>query len=83
MNMLGFVKSLPSLHKAMPILSFPSATLIGKSVYDLTHDAAVQAEGIVRVAKEVDIALAEEKLRFFYPKGLTWQGVSQKETVNV
>ena len=58
MNMLGFVKSLPSLHTAMPILSFPSATLIGKSVYDLTHDAAVQAEGIVRVAKEVDSAVA-------------------------
>ena len=45
--------------------------------------AAVNLDGEMRVAKEVEIALAEEKLRFFYPKGLTWQGVSQKETVNV
>jgi len=58
MKMSDFVKSLPKLHKAMPILSFPSTILIGRSVYDLTHDASVQAEGIVRVAKEVDSAAA-------------------------
>lgn len=58
MKMSEFVRTLPKLHKAMPILSFPSASLIGKSVYDLTHDAAVQAEGIVRVAQEVNSAAA-------------------------
>ena len=58
MKMSEFMKNLPTLHKAMPILSFPSASLIGRSVYELTHDAAVQAEGIIRVAKEVDSAAA-------------------------
>lgn len=58
MKMSEFVKSLPKLHKAMPILSFPSVSLTGRSVYELTHDAAVQAEGIVRVAKEVNSAVA-------------------------
>lgn len=58
MKMCDFVKNLTSMQKAMPILSFPSVSLIGKSVYDLTHDAAVQAEGIVRVAQEVDSAAA-------------------------
>ena len=58
MRMSDFIKALPGLHKAMPILSFPSASLMGKSVYDLTHDARIQADGIVRVAKEVDSAAA-------------------------
>jgi len=58
MKTSDFIKALPNLHKPMPILSFPSASLIGKSVYDLTHDALVQAEGIVRVAKEVNSAAA-------------------------
>ena len=58
MKMSEFVRTLPKMHMAMPILSFPSVSLIGKTVYDLTHDAAVQAEGIVRVAKEVDSAAA-------------------------
>ena len=58
MKICNFVKELPKLGKAMPILSFPSVSLIEKNVYDLTHDAKVQAEGIVRVAKEVDSAAA-------------------------
>lgn len=58
MKICDFVKELPKCGKAMPILSFPSVALIGKNVYDLTHDAKVQAEGIVRVAKEVDSAAA-------------------------
>ena len=58
MNMSEWIKSLPAMHKPMPILSFPSVSLLGKNVYDLTHDADIQAEGIVRVAKEVDSAAA-------------------------
>lgn len=53
-----WIDRLPALHKPMPILSFPSASLMEVSVYSLTHDAAVQAEGIVRVARETDAAAA-------------------------
>lgn len=53
-----WIDRLPALHKPMPILSFPSASLMGVSVYSLTHDAAVQTEGIVRIAKETDAAAA-------------------------
>ena len=53
-----WIDRLPALHKPMPILSFPSASLMGVSVYSLTHDAAVQTEGIVRIARETDAAAA-------------------------
>ena len=32
----------------------------------------INLDGELRVAEAVDIRLAEEKLRFFYPKGLVW-----------
>lgn len=37
----------------------------------------INLDGELRVAQDVDIHIAKEKLRFFYPKGLTWtkQGV--------
>ena len=57
-KMTEWVKSLPEQKKPLPILSFPSATLMGVSVYQLTHDAKTQAEGIIRVAKETDAAAA-------------------------
>ena len=34
---------------------------------------AVNLDGELRTATTVDIRIAEEKLRFFYPKGLVWQ----------
>ena len=34
---------------------------------------AVNLDGELLTAQEVDISLAQEKLRFFYPRGLTWQ----------
>ena len=34
---------------------------------------AVNLDGELRVAQTVDFSIAEEKLRFFYPKGLTWK----------
>ena len=40
-------------------------------------------DGELRVAESADIRVAEEKIRFFYPKGLTWQNVPEKETVTV
>ena len=39
----------------------------------------VNLDGEVRTAQVVDFEVAEEKLRFFYPKGLTWQA---KEAVS-
>jgi len=57
-NMREWVKGLPASGKALPILSFPAAQLLGVSVYQLTHDAATQTEGIVRVAAETDAAAA-------------------------
>lgn len=53
-----WIDRLPSAHKPMPLLSFPSASLMGVSVYCLTHDAAWQTEGIVRIASETDAAAA-------------------------
>ncbi|MBQ4642082.1 MAG: YegS/Rv2252/BmrU family lipid kinase [Oscillospiraceae bacterium] len=35
----------------------------------------INLDGELRVAQVVDIRLAEEKVRFFYPKGLVWQKV--------
>lgn len=54
----SWIDKLPSLHKPMPILSFPSSSLLGVSVYKLTHDASIQSEGIIRVAKETNAAAA-------------------------
>ena len=54
----SWIDRLPAAHKPLPILSFPSTTLMGVNVYDLTHDTALQTEGIVRVAAETDAAAA-------------------------
>ena len=58
MNRTEWLESLPKQKKPMPVLSFPSTTLMGVSVYQLTHDAQTQAEGIIRVARETDAAAA-------------------------
>ena len=34
--------------------------------------AAINLDGEIRTAKVVDLRIADEKIRFFYPKGLTW-----------
>jgi diacylglycerol kinase family enzyme len=34
---------------------------------------SINLDGELRTADVVDIRLAEEKLRFFYPKGVTWK----------
>ena len=41
-------------------------------------ETPINLDGELRMAKEVMISIAEEKLRFFYPKGLIW---SKKEAV--
>ena len=39
----------------------------------------VNLDGELRTAKVVDIRLADEKIRFFYPKSLTWRKTAQIE----
>jgi len=34
--------------------------------------SSINLDGELRIAQEVDIRIAQEKIRFFYPKGLTW-----------
>ena len=33
----------------------------------------INLDGEVRFAREVEMKIAEEKIRFFYPKGLSWK----------
>lgn len=48
------------------------------------HPACVNLDGELRQAKDVDIRVADEKLRFFYPRGLTWKTVpAEKEAAPV
>ena len=58
MIMKEWIKKLPSLGKPMPLLSFPAAQLLNASVYDFTHSASLQAEGIVRISETLDSAAA-------------------------
>ena len=37
------------------------------------RETPVNLDGELRMAQTVDFSVAEEKVRFFYPKGLTWQ----------
>ena len=42
----------------------------------------INLDGELRTAQEVTIRIAEEKVRFFYPKGLTWQAHSSQCAVH-
>jgi len=57
-NMHAWAASLAQSRRPMPLLSFPSAQLTGTSVFDITHDARKQTEGIVAVAKRTNAAAA-------------------------
>ena len=57
-NMKDWIRQLPETGKAMPLLSFPSAQLLGATVYQFTHRAELQTEGIVRTAQRTDAAAA-------------------------
>ena len=43
----------------------------------------INLDGELRTAEVVDIRLADEKIRFFYPKNLTWRKTPIKEAVTV
>lgn len=46
-------------------------------------ETPVNLDGELRMAREVDIRLAEEKVRFFYPKGLSWRKLPEAEEATV
>ncbi len=43
----------------------------------------INLDGELRMAEVVDICLAQEKIRFFYPKGLVWKPQREQEMANV
>lgn len=57
-NMKAWAAELAESRRPLPLLSFPSAQLIGQSVYAITHDAGVQTEGILAVAQRTQAAAA-------------------------
>ena len=57
-NMKAWAASLAQSRRPLPLLSFPSAQLIGASVYEITHNADKQTEGILAVAQRTPAAAA-------------------------
>ncbi len=57
-NIRAWLDALPASRRPMPLLSFPSAQLIGANVYEFTHNAALQAKGIAEVARRTNAAAA-------------------------
>ena len=59
-NMKEWVDSLmdKGAKKPLPILSFPSVSLLGVSVRELISDGALQAKGMIAVARRTDAAAA-------------------------
>ncbi len=43
---------------------------------------SINLDGELRTAQEVNISVAKEKLRFFYPRGLTWK-IEEKELLEI
>ena len=54
----AWLDALPASGRSMPLLSFPSAQLVGANVYEFTHDALLQAKGIAEIARRTDAAAA-------------------------
>ena len=57
-------------YKELQHLARPFHTKKVKIICD--KPTPINLDGELRVAKEITMSLAEEKLRFFYPKGLVW-----------
>lgn len=55
-NMTEWLKTLPDTKKAMPILSFPSVSLLNCTVRELISSADMQAKGMYEVSKRCDSA---------------------------
>ena len=65
-------------YKKLPKLIRHIRTKALKIICD--KETPINLDGELRMAKEVNISIADEKLRFFYPKNLIW---SAKETATV
>ena len=57
-NMKAWAAELAQSRRPLPLLSFPSSKLTGASVYEITHNAAKQTEGILAVAQRTPAAAA-------------------------
>ena len=57
-NMKTWAAELAQSRRPLPLLSFPSAQLTGADVYEITHDAAKQTEGILAAATRMPAAAA-------------------------
>ena len=44
---------------------------------------SINLDGELRTAQQIHIRVANEKIRFFYPRGLTWKTVAEKEMATV
>ena len=58
MDVKSWIRETLASRRPMPILSFPSAQLLGCSVRELTHSAELQARGIALVASRTPAAAA-------------------------
>lgn len=57
-DMKAWVAELAESRRPLPLLSFPSAQLTSASVYEITHDAQKQTEGILAAARRMPAAAA-------------------------
>ena len=57
-DMKAWAAALAQSRRPLPLLSFPSAQLIGASVFEITHNADKQTEGILAVAQRTPAAAA-------------------------
>ncbi len=57
-DMKAWAATLAQSRRPLPLLSFPSVKLTGASVYEITHDAAKQTEGILAAAQRMPSAAA-------------------------
>lgn len=44
---------------------------------------SINLDGELRTAQQINIRVAEEKIRFFYPRGLNWKAAAEKEKATV
>ncbi len=68
-------------YKEFPQLIRPFTTDRVKIYCD--KPTSINLDGELRVAESMDIRVAEEKIRFFYPRGLSWKPVLEKELASL
>ena len=74
LNLIGKYKN--GLYKQMPDVIRHIRTNCVRIIGDKPF--AINLDGELRMAKEAVICLAKEKIRFFYPKGLSWKKAEAK-----